>query len=74
MRTRACHKQALAERTSMSILQGIGACLIIAGVVEFVLFRILAPRTRTIARRIRLLNANALLNTTVGVILLIVGG
>ena len=57
----------------MSILQGIGAFLIVAGVVEFVLFRLLAPRNQNVARRIRLLNANALLNTTVGIILLILG-
>ena len=57
----------------MTVLQGIGVFLIAAGVAEFVLFRFLAPRKPNIARRIRLLNANALLNATVGVILLIIG-
>ena len=57
----------------MTVLQGIGVFLIIAGVVEFVLFRFLAPRRPNIARRIRLLNANALVNATVGIILLITG-
>ena len=57
----------------MTVLQGVGLFLIVAGIVEFVLFRYLAPRQPNIARRIRLLNANALLNVTVGVILLIVG-
>jgi hypothetical protein len=57
----------------VTVLQGIGVFLMAAGVVEFVLFRFLAPRQPNIARRIRLLNANALLNATVGVILLIIG-
>jgi hypothetical protein len=57
----------------MTVLQGIGVFLIVAGVVEFVLFRSLAPRRPNIARRIRLLNANALVNATVGIILLITG-
>jgi hypothetical protein len=57
----------------VTVVQGIGVFLIVAGVVEFVLFRFLAPRRPNIARRIRLLNANALLNATVGIILLIIG-
>jgi putative copper export protein len=57
----------------VTILQGIGLFLIVAGVAEFALFRYLAPRKENIARRIRLLNANALLNVTVGVVLLIAG-
>ena len=57
----------------MTFVQGIGVFLIVAGIVEFVLFRYLAPRNENIARRIRLLNANALLNATVGVVLLFVG-
>ena len=57
----------------MTVLQGIGVFLIVAGVAEFVLFRFLASRQPTIARRIRLLNANAVLNATAGVILLIIG-
>jgi len=57
----------------VSVLQGVGVFLIAAGVAELVLFRFLAPRKPNIARRIRLLNANAILNATVGVILLIVG-
>jgi len=57
----------------VTVLQGIGVFLIVAGVAEFVLFRFLAPRQPTIARRIRLLNANAVLNATAGVILLIIG-
>jgi hypothetical protein len=59
--------------TSVTVLQGIGLFLVVAGIVEFVLFRFLAPRKPNIARRIKLLNANALLNVTVGVILLILG-
>jgi hypothetical protein len=57
----------------MTVLQGIGVFLIVAGGIEFVLFRLLAPRRPNIARRIRLLNANALVNATVGIILLITG-
>jgi hypothetical protein len=57
----------------VSIIRGIGLLLIVAGIVEFVLFRYLAQRKPNIARRIRLLNANALLNVTIGVVLLIVG-
>lgn len=57
----------------MTVVQGIGVCLIIAGAVEFVLFRFLAPRRPNIARRIRLLNANALVNAAVGIILVIIG-
>jgi hypothetical protein len=57
----------------VTVLQGIGLFLIVAGIVEFVTFRFLAPRKQNIARRIRLLNANALLNVTVGVVLMIVG-
>jgi hypothetical protein len=57
----------------VTVVQGIGVFLIVAGVVEFFLFRFLAPRRPNIARRIRLLNANALLNATVGIILLIIG-
>jgi len=57
----------------VTVLQGIGVFLIVAGVAEFVLFRFLAPRQPSIARRIRLLNANAVLNATAGVILLIIG-
>jgi hypothetical protein len=56
----------------VTVLQGIGVFLI-AAVTEFVLFRFLAPRRPNIARRIRLLNANALLKATLGVILLIIG-
>lgn len=58
----------------MTVVQGIGLFLIAAGIVEFVTFRLLAPRQQNIARRIRLLNANALLNITAGVVLMIVGG
>ncbi len=57
----------------MTVVQGIGLFLIIAGAVEFVLFRFLAPQRPNIARRIRLLNANALANATVGIILVIIG-
>jgi len=57
----------------VTVLQGIGLFLIVAGIVELVTFRLLAPRKQNIARRIRLLNANALLNVTVGVVLMIVG-
>jgi hypothetical protein len=57
----------------VTILQGVGVFLVVAGVVEFVLFRYLAPRQENIARRQRLLNANALLNVVVGVVLLIAG-
>jgi hypothetical protein len=60
--------------TSVTVVRGIGLFLIVAGIVEFILFRSLAPRNPNIARRIRLLNANALLNVTVGAVLLIVGG
>ena len=60
-------------RSVVTVVQGIGVFLIVAGIVEFVLFRYLAPRNENIARRIRLLNANALLNATVGVVLLFVG-
>ena len=57
----------------MTLVQGIGVLLIIAGIVELVLFRFLAQRKLNIARRIRLLNANAIFNVTVGVVLLVVG-
>jgi putative copper export protein len=57
----------------VTVLQGIGLFLVFAGVVEFAVFRYLAPRNGNIARRLRLLNANALLNVVVGVILLIAG-
>jgi hypothetical protein len=62
------------ETVSVTILQWIGLFLVAAGVVEFVLFRILAPHRANIARRIVLLNANAALNVVVGVVLLIAGG
>jgi hypothetical protein len=55
------------------LVQAIGLFLIAAGIVEFVTFRFLAPRKPNIARRVRLLNANALLNVIVGVVLLVVG-
>jgi hypothetical protein len=58
----------------VTVVQGIGLFLIAAGIVELVTFRFLAPRNKNIARRIRLLNANALLNITVGAVLMIVGG
>jgi len=57
----------------MSILQVIGVFLVVAGVVEFALFRYLARRRANIARRILLLNLNAALNVVVGVVLLIAG-
>ena len=57
----------------MTFVQGIGVFLIVAGIVEFVLFRFLAARKENIARRIRILYANALLNAIVGIILLFVG-
>jgi hypothetical protein len=57
----------------VTVVQGIGLFLIAAGIVEFVTFRFLAPQQQNIARRIRLLNANALLNVTIGIILMIVG-
>jgi putative copper export protein len=57
----------------VTVLQGIGLFLVVSGVVEFAVFRYLAPRKENIARRLRLLNANALLNVVVGVILLIAG-
>jgi hypothetical protein len=50
----------------VTVVQGIDLFLIAAGIVEFVTFRFLAPRQQNIARRIRLLNANALLNVTIG--------
>jgi hypothetical protein len=58
---------------SVTILQGIGLFLVLAGAVEFVLFRYLAARKENIRRRIVLLNLNALLNAVVGVVFLIVG-
>ena len=58
----------------MTVVQGIGLFVVVAGIVEFTTFRVLAPRQQNIARRIRLLNANALINATVGVVLMIVGG
>jgi hypothetical protein len=58
---------------ALSLVQGIGLFFVLAGLVEFVLFRWLAPRRPNIARRIRLLNVNALVNVTVGVVLLLVG-
>ena len=58
----------------MTVVQGIGLFLIAAGLVEFITFRVLAPRKQNIARRIRLLNANAALNVTIGIVLMIVGG
>ena len=58
----------------MTVVQGVGAVLILAGIIEFVLFGFLAPRRPKIARRIRLLQANAFLNAAVGIILLIIGG
>jgi hypothetical protein len=57
----------------VTLIQGIGLLLIIAGIAELVLFRFLAHRKLNIARRIRLLNANALFNVTIGVVLLVVG-
>lgn len=57
----------------MAVVQDIGLFFLLTGVVEFVLFRSLAPKRPNIARRIRLLNINALVNVTVGVVLLFVG-
>jgi len=57
----------------LSIVQGIGLFLILAGVVEFVVFRRLSPTRPNIARRIRFLNVNAAVNVAVGVVLLFVG-
>lgn len=59
---------------SLTVLQIVGLVLVAAGVVEFVVFRYLAPRKPNIARRIVLLNLNALLNVVVGLVLLFVGG
>jgi len=59
---------------SLTVLQIVGLVLVAAGVVEFVVFRYLAPRKPNIARRIVLLNLNALLNVVVGFVLLFVGG
>jgi len=58
----------------MTVVQAVGLFLVAAGVVELALFRYLAQRKDNIARRKRILDANALLNLTVGVILLVVGG
>jgi hypothetical protein len=57
----------------VAVVQDIGLFFLLTGVVEFVLFRSLAPKRPNIARRIRLLNINALVNVTVGVVLLFVG-
>jgi len=57
----------------MTVLRGIGLILVLAGVVEFVLFRYLAPRKANIARRIVFLNLNALVNVVAGVVLLVIG-
>jgi hypothetical protein len=61
-------------RGLVTVVQGVGVFLILAGIIEFVLFRFLAPRRPNIARRIRLLQANAVLNAAIGVILLVIGG
>jgi hypothetical protein len=57
----------------MSVVQVIGAALVVVGAVEFVMFRRLATRNAGIARRIVLLNTNAAFNIALGVILLVVG-
>jgi hypothetical protein len=57
----------------VSIVRGVGLFLVVAGVVEFVLFRYLAMHRANIARRIVLLNLNAALNVGVGIVLLVVG-
>ncbi|WP_162794643.1 hypothetical protein [Nonomuraea lactucae] len=58
----------------MTILQYVGAVLIVLGVGEFLLFRYLAPSRENIARRIKLLYANAGLNVGVGMLLIAIGG
>jgi putative copper export protein len=57
----------------MSVLQGIGLFLVLAGVAEFAVFRRLAASRENIARRIVLLNANSAFNVVLGATFLIVG-
>jgi hypothetical protein len=58
----------------LTVLQIVGLVLVVAGVVEFLLFRYLAPRRPNIARRITLLNLNSLANVVAGFALLVFGG
>jgi hypothetical protein len=57
----------------MTAVQVVGAALLVIGVGEYVVFRYLAPRNPSIARRRTLLNANALFNALAGAVLLVVG-
>jgi hypothetical protein len=56
----------------VAILRAVGVFLILAGVVEFVVFRYLARSKANIARRLGLLTVNAAVNVVVGVILVAV--
>lgn len=46
--------------------QIVGVALIVIGVAEFVIFRLMATRNETIAKRLPLLSASALFNVLLG--------
>jgi uncharacterized protein YhdP len=54
----------------MTVWDWIGAALVVIGVVEVVVFRILAPQRDNIRQRMPLLMANSAFNIVVGLALL----
>jgi hypothetical protein len=61
------------EGSAVTVLQVVGATLVVIGVVEFLVFRYLAPRQERIAQRMTLLNANSAFNVVAGIVLVLVG-
>jgi hypothetical protein len=59
---------------AMSVLQLAGLALALVGVGEFFVFRYLAPRQESIARRRTLLNANSAFNVLAGLVIILIGG
>ncbi len=59
--------------SAVTVLQFVGAALVVIGVAEYCVFRYLAPRQENIARRITLLNANSAFNIVTGLVLVLVG-
>jgi hypothetical protein len=54
----------------MTILLGVGIFLIVIGIGEYVVFRVLARREESIARRMTLLTVNSIFNVVVGIVLI----
>jgi hypothetical protein len=55
----------------VAILRGVGVFLILLGIAEFFTFQYLARSKANIARRMRLLTLNSVVNVVVGVVLIV---